>query len=80
MFQLAFYRAMVQLAARVLLPIHLIAVEKKPPFRCGVWRVEPEILTHAQRANEAAMKRLLACRRDDHWPTGYEDVRVFDQL
>lgn len=79
-FQLAFYRAMVQLAARVLLPIHLIAVEKKPPFRCGVWRVEPEILTHAQRANEAAMKRLLACRRDDHWPTGYEDVRVFDQL
>jgi hypothetical protein len=45
-----------------------------------VWRVEPEILNHAQRANEAAIQRLLTCQRDDHWPTGYEDVRVFDQL
>jgi len=79
-FQLAFYRAMIQLAAGELLPVHLIAVEKKPPFRCGVWRVEPEILSHAQRANEAAIRRLLTCQRDDHWPTGYEDVRVFDQL
>lgn len=79
-FQLAFYRAILRLAIGEALPVHLIAVEKKPPFRCGVWRVDPEILSHAQRANEAAMKRLLTCQRDDHWPTGYEDVRVFDQL
>jgi hypothetical protein len=79
-FQLAFYRAMIQLVAGELLPVHLIAVEKKPPYRCGAWRVDPEVLGHAQRANEAAMKRLLACRRDDYWPTGYEDVRIFDQL
>lgn len=79
-FQLAFYRALAYLAAGELLPVHLIAVEKKPPFRCGVWRVEPEILSHAQIANERAMQRLLICQRDDVWPTGYEDVRVFDQL
>ncbi len=79
-FQLAFYRAILQIASGAMVPVHLVAVEKKPPFRCGVWRVEPEILTLAQNANERAMQRLLICQRDDYWPTGYEEIRVFEQL
>lgn len=79
-FQLAFYRAVLRLAVGETFPVHLIAVEKKPPYRCGVWRVESELLDLAQRANEEAMKRLAKCRRDDSWPTGYEEVRLFDQL
>ncbi len=79
-FQLAFYRALLRIATGVIVPVHIIAVEKKPPFRCGVWRIKSDVLDLAQRANEAAMSRLLACQREDFWPTGYEDVRLFDQL
>ncbi len=61
-------------------PVHLIAVEKKEPFRCGVWRVSEETLAQAQRENEAAIRRLLACRESGEWPTGFEDIRVLDVM
>jgi len=77
--QLAFYRAVL---ARhldgLLVPVHLVAVEKKEPFRCGVWRVGDETLAIAQSENEAAMRRLLLCRQRDEWPTGYEEIRILD--
>jgi len=77
--QVAFYRAVLaQPLDGLLVPVYLIAVEKKEPFRCGVWRVSDDTLTIAQRENEAAIRRLLACRDQDHWPTGYEEVRVLD--
>ena len=28
----------------------------------------------------AAIERLKTCRERDHWPTGYEDIRVFDWI
>ncbi|HRU20182.1 MAG TPA: PD-(D/E)XK nuclease-like domain-containing protein [Kiritimatiellia bacterium] len=59
-------------------PVHLIAVEKKEPYRCGVWRVSDETLAQAQRENEAAIRRLLACRESGDWPTGFEEIRVLD--
>ena len=55
------------------MPVHLIAVEKKEPFRCGVWLVAPDTLTVAQRDNEAAIDRLRACLAEERWPTGYEE-------
>jgi len=61
-----------------MVPVHLIAVEKKEPFRCGVWRVSDDTLAIAQRENEAAIRRLLVCRQKDQWPTGYEEIRVLD--
>ncbi len=77
--QMAFYRAVL---ARALdggmVPVHLVAVEKKEPFRCGVWRIGDETLAIAQRENEAAIRRLLACGQRDEWPTGYEEIRVLD--
>ena len=37
--QMAFYRAVLaQVLDGLLVPVHIIAVEKKEPFRCGVWR------------------------------------------
>jgi len=77
--QMAFYRAV--LAQRLegqLVPVHLIAIEKKEPFRCGVWRVSDDTLSIAQQENEAAIQRLATCRQRDHWPTGYEGVRVLN--
>jgi hypothetical protein len=77
--QMAFYRAVLAKAIDgMLVPVHLVAVEKKEPFRCGVWRVSDDTLTIAQRENEAAIRRLLSCRERDEWPTGYEEIRVLD--
>ncbi len=75
--QMAFYQAVLaQALGGLMVPVHLIAVEKKEPFRCGVWRVSDDTLAIARQENEAAIRRLLACRKDDHWPTGYEDIRM----
>jgi hypothetical protein len=77
--QMAFYRAVLAEALHgAMVPVHLVAVEKKEPFRCGVWRVSDDTLAIAQRENEAAIRRLMACRQRDEWPTGYEEVRVLD--
>jgi hypothetical protein len=64
----------------VRMPVHLIAVEKKEPFRCGVWQVSSEALGLAQRDNEQAMERLKQCEESDNWPTGYEEKRVLDSI
>lgn len=81
--QLAFYRS-VSAAAAVLdprdLPVHLVAVEKKEPYRCGVWRMGEDVLAIAQKDNEEAVKRLRHCRATNTWPTGYEQMRTFDWL
>jgi len=78
--QLAFYRALTAVAVGTALPVWLVAVEKREPFRCGVWRMGTDVLGIAQKENEEAIGRLVKCRATDTWPTGYEDVRVFDYL
>ncbi|MEY3227344.1 MAG: Exodeoxyribonuclease 8 [Planctomycetota bacterium] len=78
--QLAFYRAVLTQATGQCMPVHLIAVEKKEPYRCGVWLMAPETLTAAQRENEEAIDRLRACLAEEDWPTGYEERRLFDFL
>ena len=60
--------------------VHIIAVEKKEPFRAGVWRVGDDVLGQARKENEAAIERLKHCRKADTWPTGYEEIRLFDYL
>jgi hypothetical protein len=77
--QMAFYRAVLaQALGGLLVPVHIIAVEKKEPFRCGVWRISDDTLSIAQRENEAAIHRLKHCRQTDRWPTGYEEIRILD--
>jgi len=77
--QMAFYQAVLAQALKgVMVPVHLIAVEKKEPFRCGVWRISNETLQIARQENEAAIRRLLNCRQTDEWPTGYEGIRMLN--
>ena len=81
--QMAFYRAVLAQAAKgspLDIPVHLIAVEKKAPFRCGVWRIAEDVLGIAQRENESAIEHLKHCEQNNHWPTGYEELRAFDWI
>lgn len=58
-------------------PVHIIAIEKKEPFRCGVWRFHDDALASAQRENEAAIARLRECQARDQWPKTFTSAAVF---
>ncbi|MCL2640331.1 MAG: PD-(D/E)XK nuclease-like domain-containing protein [Phycisphaerales bacterium] len=77
--QMAFYQAVLaQALGGLMVPVHLIAIEKKEPFRCGVWRVTEDTLQIARQENEAAIRRFLKCRETDEWKTGYEEIRMLN--
>ena len=78
--QMAFYRAVLAALTGQVYPVHIIAIEKKEPFRCGVWRLDDQALDYARRENESAIERLNHCRATNVWPTGYEEKRVFDSI
>jgi hypothetical protein len=78
--QLAFYRALLAMTSGEQVSVYLVAVEKREPYRCGVWRIEPGVLDIAERDNEATLERLKYCQANDTWPTGYEELRVFNRL
>ena len=78
--QLAFYREVLRLASGTEFPVYIVAVEKKDPHRVGVWRLSSASLDAAKEANDRAIDRLRECRRIDEWPTGYEEMRVLDNL
>ena len=45
--QLAFYREVMRIASGEEFPVYIIAVEKKAPYRVGVWKLAPEALDDA---------------------------------
>jgi hypothetical protein len=79
-YQLAFYRALMQHRCGTPLPVHLIAVEKREPYRCGVWALTSHVLDEAEDRNEDAMDELARCRATGKWPTRYEALRQMDRL
>lgn len=79
-YQMAFYRAVLAKVVAVLMPVFLIAVEKKEPFRCGVWKLNDDVLAQARKENEAAIGRLKWYGATEIWPSGYEECRVFDSI
>jgi len=80
LFQLAFYRAVVREAAGGIVPVHIVAVEKNEPFSAGVWKLTADVLDRAEAINAAALNRFRLCRESGVWPTGYEDLRLIDDL
>ena len=77
--QMAFYRALAAEVSGFHLHVHLIAVEKREPFRCGVWQIAPRALDAAQDVNELAMRELTRCRETGVWPTRFESLRLYDR-
>lgn len=81
--QLAFYRSVLAAATGTKqedIPVHIVAVEKGEPFRCGVWKLSGLSLDTCAEQNRAAVRRLLECRRESSWPTGYESLRILSDL
>ncbi len=74
--QLAFYRSVLARVTGFPCEVFIVAVEKKEPFRCGVWQIDEQSLRHARAENEAAVERLKTARTEDRWPTGYEELRI----
>ena len=78
--QVAFYRVLVARASGQILPVHIVAVEKREPFRCGVWQIAPRALDEAQVENERAMRDLKTCRENGNWFTRFEGMRLIERL
>ncbi len=78
--QMAFYRSVLRAVTGVTVPVHLIATEKREPYRCGVWRIADAVLDQAEKDNDEAIDRLAKCRAEDVWPTGFEDLQTIDYL
>lgn len=76
--QMAFYQSVLKEATDRYVPVYIIAIEKKEPFRCGVWKVTDICLANARSDNEQAIESLKQCRADNNWPTGYEHLRMLD--
>jgi hypothetical protein len=74
--QMGFYRGVYRAATDATVPAHLIAVEKREPFRVGVFRLSDDLLGAAEIGNRASIKRLIECRRTNLWPTNYEELRI----
>ena len=80
MFQMAFYRAVLQEYFGVVVDVHIIAVEKRKPHRVGVWHLSSAPLDQAEKINRVAIHSLKRCQDDDYWPTGFEKIRDVDHL
>ncbi len=78
--QAAFYREVLRTASdgEIVADCYLIAVEKREPFRCGVWKLTDGILEACAVENERAIAELAECRRTNVWPTKTEDLRILD--
>ncbi len=75
--QLAFYRKPLEDEMKIdfRLPCYLVAVEKKAPYRVGVWLYGEEFLAQAEQENAEALIRWKECKQSDTWNTGYEKLR-----
>ena len=78
--QMAFYREVLRTASEgeIVADCYLIAVEKREPMRCGVWKLTDGILETCALENERAIAELRKCRRENVWPTRTEDMRILD--
>ena len=77
--QLAFYRQVLAAAfpQAAGAPVHIVAVEKQAPYRCGVWEIDSFSLGKAAGENVAALGQLAVSLADGgRWPTLYETIRT----
>ena len=78
--QASFYKEVLKTASggEIDADCYLIAVEKREPMRCGVWKLTDGILEACALENERAIAELRSCRSENVWPTRTEDMRILD--
>jgi hypothetical protein len=76
-FQLAFYRDLFRIRTGEPVALRIVALEKKFPFRVGLWSMPDETLDLYSAGNALALDEFRKCRETDVWPTGYEGERIF---
>jgi len=77
--QMAFYRELLADVSGREAEVHLIAIEKRAPYRCGVWTIDRSDLDRAAAVNIELIEELKACKVADVWPTRFEDIRVLSK-
>lgn len=75
--QFAFYRDLCHAITGEPFDVAVIVVEKKAPFRVGVWNIPPEVLDIHSGKNKDSLAYFKDCQVADNWPTGYENLRQF---
>jgi hypothetical protein len=60
--------------------VYAIAVEKKEPFRCGVFEVPDSVLAHFTAKLNAAIESLKVCQGEGMYPTLYEKTRSLNLI
>jgi len=78
--QLAFYQEVIFQSTGMILPVYMVAVEKKAPFRCGVWQIGQNELNTCIAELKEQMARLRKSISTNNWPTGYEEIRTFQSI
>ena len=58
--------------------VYVVAVEKKEPFRCGVFEVPDHALGHFADKIESAIESLKECQEMGEFPTRYETLRTLN--
>lgn len=72
--QAALYHMVFQLVTGVDARVYIVAVEKRMPFRTGVFSAKGSIVG-AQCDVSRELVELNRCRKHDEWPTGFEMIR-----
>jgi len=76
----AFYRSVFQAASKEFFPpnYYLVAVEKNPPYRTGVWKMSEDVMDMCEKMNTKNIKHFKECTESGVWPLGFEEMNIYD--
>jgi len=77
-----FYREVFQAASKEFFPpnYYLVAVEKNPPYRTGIWKFSEEVMEMSEKMNAKNIKHFKECSETGVWPMGYEEINIYEYI
>lgn len=57
---------------------YFIAVEKKVPYRSGVFLCDRSLLDSYEEKNDLEIEKLIECRKTNVWPSNFEGVKTIE--
>lgn len=74
--QFAFYQMVTEEATGQVFPVHAIVVEKKQPYRVGVFEIHQNQIEAKRKEIAEYLDSYAESAAADHWPTRYEGIQV----